>query len=265
MSCVAFVSDLGLRDFYVAQIKGYFLKECPQIPMIDVTHDIDKYSIEQAAYVLENVFEDMPDGTVFLIGVKSVVPDNEAAIVVIQYLDKYIVCTDNGILKCLSFIHKAQVHRVVLTSMGTFPEKEFLAPLVVKILKEGNAAVEGEPLLDLIQKHHGIRYVDNTMLGRVEYIDDFGNLHTNISKEIFEKFVQNRPFRMTFRRNHHPVINKSYEEVTPGDMVLLFNHKGFLEVSLQYDNAQRLLGSGLQRDSKSQYSDAKSTISIIVQ
>ena len=52
---ITLTTDLGLKDYYVAAIKGSILMEINEIHIIDISHDIEKFNIAQAAFMLKNV------------------------------------------------------------------------------------------------------------------------------------------------------------------------------------------------------------------
>jgi len=64
MRIVTLTTDLGLKDQYVAAIKGQILSENPAVQIVDISHDVRPFDIAQAAYFLNNVIEDFPEGTV---------------------------------------------------------------------------------------------------------------------------------------------------------------------------------------------------------
>ena len=84
----------------------------------------------------------------------------------------------------------------------------------------------------------------NIIKGMVTYIDTYGNVITNISKQLFTDFGQNRNFGIIFRRADYTIdeISESYNRVPEGEKVALFSNSGFLEISINKGNSSNLFG-----------------------
>ena len=52
MSIITFMSDFGLRDGYVGSVKGTILSKNPQVSLIDITHEIEPFQMDEAAYII---------------------------------------------------------------------------------------------------------------------------------------------------------------------------------------------------------------------
>ncbi len=100
MSIITLTTDLGLKDHYVASLKGRIYSQLPSAKVIDITHLIDKHNIVQAAFTLKNAYKDFPKGTVHIIGVKPLV-DSHSQHVVVCYDNHYFIGADNGIFSLL--------------------------------------------------------------------------------------------------------------------------------------------------------------------
>ena len=61
MKTITLISDWKLRDPYVAMFKGQLLKAVPDANIIDITHAIDSFSIEQTAFILKNSYSSFPE------------------------------------------------------------------------------------------------------------------------------------------------------------------------------------------------------------
>ena len=66
MSIITLTTDLGLKDYYVASIKGHILSQLPDASIIDVSHDIPPFNISVAAFCLKNCYQDFPEGIISL-------------------------------------------------------------------------------------------------------------------------------------------------------------------------------------------------------
>ena len=76
------------------------------------------------------------------------------------------------------------------------------------------------------------------------YIDAFGNVVLNITKELFDRERKDREFTIRFRNAGYSInkISLTYEETEVGEMIGLFNAEGYLEIALNKAGASKLLG-----------------------
>lgn len=63
---VTMTTDFGLSDHYQGVMKEVILSLNPKCNIVDITHNISKYSIAQGNYILSSSFESFPEGTVHL-------------------------------------------------------------------------------------------------------------------------------------------------------------------------------------------------------
>ena len=63
---ITLTSDFGLKDPYVAEMKGVILTINPQAAIIDVTHNVEKFNIRIGAFMLASVAPYFPNGTIQL-------------------------------------------------------------------------------------------------------------------------------------------------------------------------------------------------------
>jgi S-adenosylmethionine hydrolase len=94
---ITLTSDFGLKDPYVAEMKGVILTIIPNATLVDITHDIEKFNIRMAAFTLASVAPYFPKGTVHLAVVDPGVGTQRRAILV-QTTQGFFVGPDNGIL-----------------------------------------------------------------------------------------------------------------------------------------------------------------------
>ena len=72
MAIITLTTDLGDKDIYQAALKGSILKLLPTASIVDITHNVAAFNVQQAAFILKNSFHYFPDGTVHLIGIDTV-------------------------------------------------------------------------------------------------------------------------------------------------------------------------------------------------
>ena len=64
MSIISLLSDFGYKDPYVAEIKAVILSISPHVRIVDVTHEVEKFSIRMGAYALASAAPYFPPNTV---------------------------------------------------------------------------------------------------------------------------------------------------------------------------------------------------------
>lgn len=246
MAVITLTTDLGNRDFYQAALKGSILCMMPQVNIIDITHNISAFNIPQAAFVLKNAFHYFPRGTVHLIGIDSVYNENTRYLAV-KYRDHYFVGSDNGIFSLI--FDEAPQEMVELNIMQDlkylhFPLTDIFAKAACHLAAGGATQEIGLPVNYLEEKVVLQPVIEKNMIrGCVTYIDTFQNVITNISKDLFTRIQENRPFTLYFRRNEKIThLSWHYNEVPEGEKLCLFGISNYLEIAINKGNASGLLG-----------------------
>ncbi|KAB1066090.1 SAM hydrolase/SAM-dependent halogenase family protein [Salibacter halophilus] len=247
MHIITLTTDLGLKDYYVAAIKGSILKELPNARIVDVTHEIKKYNVPESAFVVRNVFNDFPEGSIHIIGVRSFESENNPHVAIL-YRGHFFLGCDNGMFSLIfddkpDKIIKLQINKE--TEVSAFPTKEVFVKAATHLARGGTIEMLGNPVPELSQAVAFQPVIDQDYIrGNFQYIDSYGNLITNINQQLFNRVGQNRKFKISFRNPRFEVneISRSYEDVLEGDILALFGSSGFLEICINAGSATRLLG-----------------------
>lgn len=247
MGIITLTTDLGHRDFYQAALKGSILTLLPQVRLVDISHEIPSFNIQHAAFILQNAYHYFPKNTVHLIGIDTVFQEGSRYIAM-EYNDHFFVGADNGIFSVILGEDKPKK----LIEIEIMQDLRFLHfPLADILVKAACHIAKGDPIEALgsliespLQKMSLQPIIEkNTIKGHVSYIDSFGNVISNVSKELFNKVQQGRNFVLHFKRNE--TIEKMswhYNEVTEGEKLCLFGISNYLEIAINKGNASQLLG-----------------------
>ncbi len=100
MAIITLTTDLGDKDIYQAALKGSILKSLPLVNIVDITHSVAAFNVQQAAFILKNSFYYFPDATVHLIGIDTVY-NNDTKYLAVRYKEHYFVGADNGIFSLM--------------------------------------------------------------------------------------------------------------------------------------------------------------------
>ncbi|HPI91703.1 MAG TPA: SAM-dependent chlorinase/fluorinase [Deltaproteobacteria bacterium] len=171
--CVTFLSDFGLRDAYVAQVKAVLLSQVPEARIVDISHEMDPFNIISAGWLLATSYRYFPAGTVHLAVVDPGV-GTDRAVLEVRKEGHVFVGPDNGLF---SFLYPAEeVVEVTWRPAGsvssTFHGRDIFAPLAVKLLTGHGLGVAGRPRADPVCL--------DVHAPMVVHIDGFGNVITNI-------------------------------------------------------------------------------------
>ncbi|MCG8384343.1 MAG: SAM-dependent chlorinase/fluorinase [Cytophagales bacterium] len=244
MAIITFLSDFGESDHYVSAVKAKILSVNSGIRIVDISHHIQPCDIAHAAYVLNAVFRDFPGGTVHLVAVNTIGQQGDKYIA-IELEGHYFVGTDNGLFGLIS--EQEARFQVDLNSINpvntSFPAKLVFAPAAAKLAS--NTAIQdlGESL-PAYKKMLGRRLKANKSLisGHVIRVDHFGNLVSNIDKATFDLLSSKKKFTITFGRENTTRVNESINTVEAGDIFVIFNDRGMLEIGINQGHASELLG-----------------------
>ncbi len=245
MAIITLTTDLGLRDHYVAVLKGKILSYSPQTTIVDISHEIPPYDIQQASFVLKNSYSFFPERTVHLVSIHG---ENKASLkcVAIEYKKHFFIGLDNGLFSLIFDDYPDRISEIArdVASVSTFIARDILAQASTS-LAGGTAINSIGKQLNSLETKTFLRPPDNEfiMKGNVVYVDRFGNAIINISKERFERIRANRDFSIHFKKNDEfHALNNTYSDVAEGEKTCLFNSSGYLEIAINKGNASELLG-----------------------
>jgi len=64
MAIITLLSDFGLKDPYVAEMKAVIHSIHPEARIVDISHEIGKFNIRMGAFVLASATPYFPKGTI---------------------------------------------------------------------------------------------------------------------------------------------------------------------------------------------------------
>lgn len=244
MAIITFMSDFGMSDHYVAAVKAKILSVNPGLQIVDISHQIEPFNLAHAAYVLKSVFRNFPKGTVHLVSVNSHAEKTNRYLSA-QLEDYIFVIPDNGIISLISDQEPGMIAELFnnIDTSTSFPAKNTLAKAAA-MLASGSAINDvGNYTKEYIQRvDRKFRATKKQISGNIIRVDHFGNLITNIEREVYNILSKDRKFTVQFGREKTNKINHSYNEVDDGDCFVVFNDLGLLEIGINKGNASSLLG-----------------------
>lgn len=247
MRVITLTTDLGHRDFYQAALKGSIISLLPDVRLIDISHEIPSFNIQNAAFILQNAYHYFPKETVHLIGIDTVFQEG-GRYIAMKYNGHYFVGADNGIFSIMLGENTAEelieIEMMQDLRFLHFPLADILVKAACHIAKGNDIHELGSSIDSPLQKVKLQPIIENNIIkGHVSYIDSFGNVISNISKDLFNREQKGRNFVLHFKRNE--TINKMswhYNEVSEGEKLCLFGISNYLEIAINKGNASNLLG-----------------------
>lgn len=253
MSLVTLTTDLGYRDPYLAIVKAKLLTANPGLQIIDLSCDIKDNNISDAAFILKNALPHFPADTIHLVAVKfistnsglnkSQAADNTRYLLS-RHNKQYIVTPDNGLFTLLDQNFSDPVYQLYYedNSKHHFFLKDVFTDVASHLVSKKKIEDIGMPTTEFYRAMQFESFVDrNTLRGKGIYVDDFGNIITNITKEQFESVIGKKNFSITLPGSRINAISNTYDEVKHGHAVVIFNSFGYLEVAINGGSAHKML------------------------
>ena len=255
MAVITFTSDYGLLDHRVAAVKGAILKLKEELTIVDITHQIQAYNLLQTAYIVRNAYSFFPKGTVHIISVDSFYT-KERKCILYKADDHYFIAADNGLLSLIFYdIKPEEVYEITFNNRFDdevrFTSSDIFAPVAVHLQNGGLPEVIGRKFKDPKQLSFPravFNESEKMLIGEIMYIDNFGNVVSNISKKNFEKSsVGFESFIVKFRNLALSRIHDQYtdlvhdwtkEQEFHGKAAAVFNDAGLLELTIYKGNGE---------------------------
>jgi len=252
MPIITLTTDFGLKDHFAGAVKGAIYSELADAKIVDISHNVSPFHITEAAYIIQNAYRNFPEGTIHIIGIDSEqTPENKHIAVKLE--GHYFVCANNGIMSMITRtivpeeVVEINIHDRIKTN---FTELDVFVQVACHIARGGTLGVIGKPIKE-IRAITGIMPVINSeqkqIIGNVIYVDNYGNVITNITRRLFEEVGKSRSFRIQARRAHFTRIYDKYSDAInfdiektkreeDGKKIALFNSSGYLELAIYKSN-----------------------------
>jgi hypothetical protein len=254
LRAITLLTDYGIRDSYVAEVKGVILRLYPEAVIVDITHDIEKYDIEEGAYNLARAVRYFPEDTIH-VGVVDPGVGGPRKPLIIEARGAYFVGPDNGLLapaaERLGIKSIYEITRMDLLPprvSDVFHGRDIFAPaaaLLAQGLKPSDLGVEVSEYQRLTL--YTLRIEAGRIDAKVIHVDGFGNLVTNVTYESLEnagvKLGSTLQVQVGDKTYEMPLV-RNFSAVPVGDLLLLVAGGGYLEISVNQGDASARLGVG---------------------
>ncbi|TBW26381.1 S-adenosyl-l-methionine hydroxide adenosyltransferase family protein [Gramella sp. KN1008] len=253
MAIITLTTDFGEKDYFAGAVKGAIYSELSDVRIVDISHSVSPFHISEAAYIIKNAYKSFPKGSIHIIGIDSeLTPENKHLAVKLD--EHYFICANNGILSLLASeikpekIVEINIHDKIQTN---FPVLDVFVKVACHLARGGTLEVIGKSVSEIryFKQFEPIINSDkNQILGHVIYIDNYGNVITNISRKLFETVGKGRAFTIRARRVNFSEIHETYSHAInfnvekekrkeeDGKKLAVFNSAGYIELAIYKSN-----------------------------
>lgn len=246
---IALLSDFGSHDYYAGTMKAVALSICPDAALVDITHDVPRHDILDAALQLAASYRYFPSGTVFLVVVDPGVGSARRGLAA-EIAEYRFVAPDNGVLS--GVFREAAPKRVVEiterryirpTVSRTFEGRDRFAPAAAWLAKGIQLSALGRPVSEYRTLEIPAPDVQaDAIEGEVIRVDRFGNIVTNIDRKSFEQFAQSGSVQIEAGEHRVERLVTTYADIGDGETCALFGSADQLELAANAASAAERLG-----------------------
>ena len=258
MSFITLTTDFGTKDHFVGAVKGAIYSELADAKIVDITHQISPFNITETGYIIKNSYKSFPEGTIHIIGVDSELSANNKHIA-LELDNHFFVCPDNGIISMIaSEIQPTKIVEINIhdRTVSSFPVLDIFVQVACFIARGGNLTVIGKEIQEfktLVEIQPKVNQKISQIIGGVLYVDNYGNVITNISRKMFQEIGKGREFKITASRYFFTKVHSKYNEIIgknptdprqfDGHKLAIFNSAGYLEIAIYRSNLNTVGGA----------------------
>ena len=249
MAIITLTTDLGTKDNYVALLKASILIQNEEVKIIDISHNIECFNINQATHVLKTCFRNFPKNTIHIVTVDDELNFKNEHLLAF-YNQQYFLCADNGFFNLFFDVFRPdklfQISVDQNSDILTFASKEILTIAACHLSRGGTPEIIGKEINNFNFESTSINPVidKNSIRCTVIYIDNYGNVVTNIQKQLFQTTVGDKKFKIYHGSDNDSIdkISHAYNDVSIAEKLAIFDMNDYLQIAINKGNASSLLG-----------------------
>lgn len=249
MPLVSLLTDFGVMDTYVGQMKAAILSVAPAAILVDLTHAVPAQDVRAGAFLLWTAVEAFPRGSLHLAVVDPGVGSSRRAVAVRSRRGDLLVGPDNGLMLPAIEQLGGMDAAVELTEEAywgplrsrTFHGRDLFAPVVGHLAAGVALEKVGRPV-EQLQAPFRLpppTEEEGLVVGEVLHVDTYGNLITNLPGAQLPARFRVRVGLTVVEGAPHP----HYQAVAPGELLALVGSSGLLEISARDGSAASVLGA----------------------
>ena len=199
---VVFMTDFGTVDDSVALCKGVMYGIAPNLRIVDLTHQVTPFSIQDGARFLFGATPYFPAGAVFVVVIDPGVGSTRKPVVVKSKRGQFFVLPDNGLMTMVEDRDGIEGIREITNQdwmigariSSTFHGRDIFSPVGARVARGDDWTHVGAELKQLVRLDlKPVKLDDKGLSGEVIALDGpYGNLVTNIAADGFLKLGYQR-------------------------------------------------------------------------
>jgi S-adenosyl-L-methionine hydrolase (adenosine-forming) len=244
MPIITLLTDFGVSDSYVGEVKGVLLTRAPNATLVDISHEVHPGDIRAASYILGRTWKLFPPGTVHFVVVDPGVGTERGALAV-KTGGHFFVGPDNGVFSLV--LGPGPVAAVVLSvplgSSTTFHGRDVFAAAAGSLATSGWSSRLGVSMsrdLQRLSLPTPKKNKQGTVEGEVIYVDRFGNLITNLESQHLQSGAS-----LWIGGVKIDAVQKTFGQVSRGQVLAYFGSGGTLEIAVRDGSAAQRLSAGV--------------------
>ena len=244
-TAIVFITDFGTANDAVAICKAVMIGIAPEARLMDITHQVTPFSIEEGARFLSGVSPYYPAGTVFVGVIDPGVGTSRRAVVVKTKKGQYFVVPDNGLVSPVVDRDGLDSAREITNKSwmigdnisSTFHGRDIFSPVGAHLAAGWDFTLLGPEVSQLVTLTPKVSTTtDKGIDGDIVALDDpFGSLITDISAEDFKSLGYSLGGQVTVLLNKKPFslpYVKTFMDVPVGDPLLYVDSRGRMALAL---------------------------------
>jgi S-adenosylmethionine hydrolase len=236
---IVFMTDFGTANDAVAICKAVILGIVPDVRIMDITHQVTPFSIEEASRFLAGVSPYYPSGTVFLVVVDPGVGTSRKAIIVKSKKGQYFVLPDNGLMTPVVDRDGIEgAHEITNPAWmignkvsSTFHGRDIFSPSAAHLAAGEDWTQAGPEVKELVRLNPVVATVNaKGITGEVIGLDDpYGSLITNFQGDDFKKLGYALGEKVTVqidKKSYTLPYVRTFMDVPVGEPLLYIDSRG---------------------------------------
>ena len=249
------MTDFGTANDAVAICKAVIVGIAPDARIMDITHQVTPFSIEEGARFLAGVTPYYPSGTVFLAVVDPGVGTSRKALIVKSKKGQYFVLPDNGLITPVIDRDGMEGAREITNPAwmigdkisSTFHGRDIFSPAAAHLAAGENWTLAGPPVSEPVRLSPRVATVDaKGITGEVIGLDDpFGSLITDILGEEFKSLGYALGDRVTLKIDKKQYVfpyEKTFMDVPVGKPLLYIDSRGRVGIAVNQGDFSKQYG-----------------------
>jgi hypothetical protein len=250
---IVFMTDFGTANDAVAICRAVIIRIAPDARLMDITHQVTPFSIEEGARFLAGVTPYYPSGTIFLVVVDPGVGTSRKAVIAKSKTGQFFVLPDNGLITPVEDRDGIESVREITNAewmigagiSSTFHGRDIFSPAAAHLAAGADWTMAGPEVKQLVRLAPRVATVDaKGITGQVIALDDpYGSLITDIQGDDFKKLgyvlgdkvtvqLEGKPFPMPY--------SKTFMDVPVGQPLLYVDSRGRIGFALNQRDFSRV-------------------------